>query len=104
MTNSMDEVEDADIILVTGSNPAECHPIIGRMVKRAVDRKRAKLIVVDPREVPLVKFARIWLRPRPGTDIAWINAMIHVILEEGLWDKEYVKNRTEGFEELKESV
>lgn len=101
MTNSMAEVEDTDLILITGSNTAECHPIIGRMVKRAVDRKRAKLIVVDPREVELVKFARIWLRPRPGTDIAWINAMVHVILQEGLWDKEYVENRTEGFEDLR---
>ena len=59
MTNAMGEVEDTDLILITGSNTAECHPIIGRMVKRAVDRKRAKLIVVDPREVELVKFARI---------------------------------------------
>jgi formate dehydrogenase major subunit len=104
MTNAMGEVEDTDCILITGSNTAECHPIIGRMVKRAVDRKRAKLIIVDPREVELVKFARIWLRPRPGTDIAWINAMVHVILEEGLWDKEYVENRTEGFQALRASV
>jgi formate dehydrogenase major subunit/formate dehydrogenase alpha subunit len=104
MTNAMGEVEDTDLILITGSNTAECHPIIGRMVKRAVDRKRAKLIVVDPRRIELVKFARIWLRPRPGTDIAWINAMVHVILEEGLWDKEYVEKRTEGFEELRAGV
>lgn len=104
MTNSMGEVEDTDCILITGSNTAECHPIIGRMVKRAVDRKRAKLIVVDPREVELVKFARIWLRPHSGTDIAWINAMVHVILEEGLWDREYVEHRTEGFEALRNSV
>lgn len=104
MTNSMSEVEDTDLILITGSNTAECHPIIGRMVKRAVDRKRAKLIVIDPREIELVKFAHIWLRPRPGTDIAWINAMVHVILEEGLWDEEYVRNRTEGFEALRACV
>ena len=104
MTNAMGEVEDTDLILITGSNTAECHPIIGRMVKRAVDRKRAKLIVVDPREVELVKFARIWLRPRPGTDIAWINAMVRVILEEGLWDKEYVETRTEGLEALRACV
>ncbi len=104
MTNSMGEVEDTDVILITGSNTAECHPIIGRMVKRAVDRKRARLIVVDPREVELVKFARIWLRPSPGADIAWINAMVHVIIEEDLWDKEFVDRRTEGFEALRECV
>lgn len=104
MTNSMEEVEDTDCILITGSNTAECHPIIGRMVKRAVDRRRARLIVIDPRKVELVKFAHIWLRPRPGTDIAWINAMAHVIIEEGLWDEQYVKNRTEGFEALRACV
>jgi len=104
MTNSMAEVEDTDCILITGSNTSECHPIIGRMVKRAVDRKRAKLIVVDPRQVELVKFAHIWLRPRPGTDIAWINAMAHTILEEGLWDEEFVRNRTEGFEAFRDRV
>ena len=104
MTNSIREIENTDLIFIVGSNTTECHPIIGHMVKRAVDRRRAKLIVVDPREVELVKFAHIWLRPRPGTDIAWINSMVHVILEEGLWDKQYVENRTEDFEELRDSV
>ena len=104
MTNSMAEIENTDCILITGSNTAESHPIIGRMVKRAVDRKRAKLIVIDPRKVELVKFAHIWLRPRPGTDVAWLNGLLHVILEEGLWDEKYVAERTEGFEELREAV
>ncbi len=104
MTNSISEIENTDCILITGSNTAETHPIIGRMVKRAVDRKRAKLIIIDPRKVELVQFAHIWLRPRPGTDVAWINGLLHVILEEGLWDKEYVEQRTKGFEELREAV
>jgi formate dehydrogenase alpha subunit len=104
MTNSMAEIENTDCILITGSNTAESHPIIGRMVKRAVDRKRAKLIVIDPRKVELVKFAHIWLRPRPGTDVAWLNGLMHVILEEGLWDEGYVAERTEGFEELRQAV
>jgi formate dehydrogenase alpha subunit len=100
----MAEIENTDCILITGSNTAESHPIIGRMVKRAVDRKRAKLIVIDPRKVELVKFAHIWLRPRPGTDVAWLNGLMHVILEEGLWDTAYVAARTEGFEELRGAV
>ena len=104
MTNSMAEIENTDCILITGSNTAESHPIIGRMVKRAVDRKRAKLIVIDPRKVELVKFAHIWLRPRPGTDVAWLNGLLHVILEEGLWDEKYVAERTEGFDELRQAV
>jgi len=104
MTNSISEIEDTDLIFITGSNTSEAHPIIGRMVKRAVDRRRAKLIVVDPRQVVMVSFANIWLRPRPGTDVAWINGMIHVILEEGLWDRMFVDERTEGFEELRDAV
>ena len=104
MTNSMSEIENTDLILVTGSNTAETHPIIGGMVKRAVDRRRAKLIIIDPRKVELVKFAHIWLRPRPGTDVAWINGLVHVIIEEKLWDAEYVKQRTEGFAELEAAV
>ncbi len=104
MTNSIAEIEDTDLILITGSNTAENHPIIGRMVKRAVDRKRAKLIIVDPRKVELTRYAHVWLRPRPGTDVAWVNGMLHVILSEGLWAKDYVAERTEGFEALREAV
>ncbi|MBZ4660772.1 MAG: formate dehydrogenase subunit alpha, partial [Desulfacinum sp.] len=104
MTNSIAEIEETDVILITGSNTSEAHPIIGRMIKRAVDRRRAKLIVVDPRKIPMVSFANVWLRPRPGTDVAWINGLCHVILEEGLWDREFVAQRTEGFEEFRESV
>jgi formate dehydrogenase major subunit len=104
MTNSMSEIENTDLIFITGSNTAETHPIVGYMVKRAVDRKRAKLIIVDPRKIELTKFAHIWLRPRPGTDVAWINGLAHVIIAEGLWDKSYVDARTEGFEDLRASV
>ena len=104
MTNSIAEIEDTDLILITGSNTAENHPIIGRLVKRAVDRRRAKLIIIDPRKIELVKFAHVWLQPRAGTDVAWINGLMHVIIEEGLWDDQYVQDRTEGFAALKETV
>lgn len=104
MTNSISEIENTDVILITGSNTSENHPVIGRMVKRAVDRKRAKLIIVDPRKIELTEFAHVWLRPRPGTDVAWINGLMNVILSEGLWDEEYVQERTEGFEALREAV
>lgn len=104
MTNSMAEIENTDCILITGSNTAETHPIIGRMVKRAVDRRRAKLIIIDPRKVELTRYAHIWLQPYPGADVAWINGLIHVIIAEELWAKQYVAERTEGFEELKRAV
>ncbi len=104
MTNSISEVEKADLILVTGSNTTEMHPVIASYVKRAVRQRGAKLIVVDPRRIDLVSYADLWLNPKPGTDIAWINGMIHVILREGLEDRDYVEERTEGFEKMKEVV
>jgi formate dehydrogenase alpha subunit len=104
MTNSIGEIEQTKVILVTGSNTTENHPIIGAAIKRAVTHHGAKLIVVDPRKIELAEMASVWLRPRPGTDIAWINGMIHLLLEEGLYDRAYVQERTEGFDELKASV
>ena len=100
MTNSTPDIPMADCILVTGSNTVEQHPLIGSRVILAKHRG-AKLIVVDPRETPLSTMADIWLHQRPGTDVAWLNAMIHVILREGLEDREFIEARTEGFEDLK---
>jgi formate dehydrogenase alpha subunit len=102
MTNSISDIEGADVIMVTGSNTTEMHPIIANCVKRAVRQRGARLIVVDPRRIDLVFYADVWLNPRPGTDIAWINGMMHVILREGLHDTDFIGERTEGFEELKE--
>lgn len=104
MTNSIPEIEHADLLLVTGSNTAETHPIIASKIRRAVQRRRAKLIVIDPRKVDLTHFAHLWLQPYPGTDAAWINGLLHVIVNEDLWDKSYVAERTEGFEELRASL
>ena len=105
MTNNIQDIyENAEVILVTGSNTTENHPVIAKWIKRAVKFRGAKLIVVDPRRIKLTKYAHIWLRQRLGTDIAWINGMIHVIIKEELWDKEFVEQRTEGFEELKKTV
>ena len=103
MTNSIDEVSGADAILVTGSNTTESHPIIGLEVKKAIKRG-AKLIVVEPRSIPLAKMADAHLRQRSGTDVAWIMGMINVIIEEGLHDINFVEERTEGFEEMKEAA
>ena len=104
MTNSISEIEDTNLILVTGTNTAENHPVIGNLIKRAVSRRRARLIVVDPRRTELVELAHVWLRPRPGTDVAWVNGLLHVIIAEGLWNRAYVQERTEGWEELRRSV
>ncbi len=100
MTNSLAELEYADCILVTGSNTTETHPVTATIIRRAVREHGAKLIVVDPRRIDLVRDAALWLRQRNGTDVAWINGMMNVILSEGLEDQEFIAQRTEGFEEL----
>ena len=104
MTNPIADIEKSELILVTGSNTTEAHPVISSYMKRAVESGRANVIVVDPRRIPLTTFATIWLRQELGTDVAWANGMMHVIIKENLHDKAYVESRTEGFEALKEAV
>jgi formate dehydrogenase alpha subunit len=104
MTNSIEEIEFTDVILATGTNTTENHPMIGARVKRAVRQQGAKLIVIDPREIGLVKYANIWLRQKPGTDVAVLNGLMNIIIGENLYAKEYVETRTEQFDALKEVV
>jgi formate dehydrogenase alpha subunit len=104
MTNTIGCVEKADVILIVGSNTTENHPVISAGIKRAVTQHGTKLIVVDPRHIKIAQFADQYLRPNLGADVAWINAMIHVIIKENLYDKAFVEARTEGFESLKTLV
>jgi len=104
MTNPIEDIEKADVILITGSNTTENHPVLSSYVKRAVTFKGTKLIVVDPRKIPIADFAAHWLRQNLGTDVAWLNGMIHVIIKEKLYDEGYVKSRTVGLEELEKTV
>ena len=99
MTNSIGEIRDADCILITGSNTAEAHPVIGYEVVRAAKRG-ANLIIIDPRRTPLVDHATLYLQPHPGTDIYVFLAMMHVIIRESWLDEDFIKARTEGFEEF----
>ena len=103
MTNSIAGIEDNDALFVIGSNTTENHPIVGLRMKKAV-RKGAKLVVADPRKIPLVKFATLWLRHRPGTDVALLNSIMHVILSEKLEDRDFIEKRTEGFEDFREGL
>jgi formate dehydrogenase alpha subunit len=104
MTNPISDFEKANVILITGSNTTETHPVIGTRVKRAVLFKGAKLIVVDPRNIELARFAvkhgGLWLQQKNGTDVAWVNGLMHVIWKEGLLDEEFVKTRTENYDAL----
>jgi len=104
MTNTIGDIETADVILLTGTNTTENHPVLSSFVKRAVTARGAKLIVVDPRRIKITEFADKWLRPGLGTDVAWINGMMNVIISEDLHDKNFIKSRTEGFEEFKETI
>jgi len=104
MTNTIADIETADVILITGSNTTENHPVISAGVKRAVKNRGAKLIVVDPRRIKITEFADYWLRPNLGTDVAWINGLMHVILRENLHHKTFIADRTVSFEELKQSI
>lgn len=104
MTNSIGELEEADCVLVTGSNTSEAHPVIATFIKRAARLKNKTLIVIDPRRLRLTRFAAAWLRQRPGSDIAVINGLMHVIIRENLQDEKYIAERTENFEALKEAV
>jgi formate dehydrogenase alpha subunit len=104
MTNTIADIEEADVILITGSNTTENHPVISSGVKRAVTQKGTKLIVVDPRRIQITRYADKWLRQNLGTDVAWINGLMHVIIKEGLHDKQFIENRTEGFDEMRQMV
>ena len=103
MTNSIAELEDAPVILLVGSNTAVSHPVIALRIKKAV-RRGAKLIVVDPRRTEMTDLATLWLRLQVGTDIALMNALAQVIIQEGLHDREFIAQAVDGFDEFARSV
>ncbi len=100
MTNSIREIRDADCIFITGSNTAESHPVIGYEVVRAAQRG-ANVIIVDPRRIPLVDHATLFLQVKPGTDIYVFLAIMHTIIREGWADETFIAERTEGYETFK---
>lgn len=103
MTNSIADGQNTDLFFMIGSNPDTSHPTIGLRIHQAVDRG-AKLVVVDPRKTKLAERADLWLRIKPGTDVAFLNGLMHIILEEDLWDRKFVEERTEDFDELSRLV
>jgi len=103
MTNSISEIGDAACIFAIGTNTTEAHPVIGLEVKKAV-RKGGKLIVANTREIELVRYADLWLRHRPGTDVALLIGMMRVIVYEGLMDSSFIEERCENFEEFRDSL
>ena len=103
MTNSIREIEGMDVLFIIGSNTKESHPVIANRMIKAY-RRGARIIVADPRKVPMVKFADLFLRMRPGTDIALLNGIANVIVAEGLQNDDFIREKTAGFEEWKKTL
>jgi formate dehydrogenase alpha subunit len=104
MSNSIAEMENLEVFIITGSNTSETHPIIANFLKRAVRQNGAKLIAIDPRQIEMTDFATLWLRHNSGSDVALFQAMAHVIVEEKLYDPQFIEQRTEGFEQYIHSL
>ncbi len=98
MTNSMADITEAKAILAIGTNTTEQHPVLSLQIKTAVRRYGAQLIVADPRCIELADFAVLHLKHEPGTDIALLNGLAHIILKENLHDSAFIAERTENFE------
>lgn len=103
MTGSISDLAISDALLVVGSNASEQHPLVACYILEA-KASGARLVVADPRRTQLSELADIHLRPRPGTDIAWINALLGVIIRDGLIDQEFIASRTEGFEQVRSAL
>jgi formate dehydrogenase (NADP+) alpha subunit len=99
----LENILKSDCLLVVGADPTETAPVVGYMIKRAVRQHQAKLIVIDPRKTKLASLATLWLRPRPGTDLALIQGLIQTLMIENLWNQGFLQSQTEGFSEWRES-
>ena len=102
-TNSFDDLAIADFVFIIGSNNFEAHPLAGRRIMQAKE-KGAHILVCDPRVTPTAKQADLHIQHYPGTDIQLLNCLMKQIIERGWVDEEFVKNRTNGYEELKACV
>lgn len=103
MSNSIPEIENADVLFIFGYNGADSHPIVANRIVKA-KKNGAKLIVTDPRVTESARIADIHLPIKGGTNMVLVNAFGNVLIEEGLYNKEFVQNHTQGFDEYKEIV
>ena len=105
MSNSMDDVvQHAQAMLIIGSNTSEQHPVFGTKIRQAVLRRGVKLVVADPRRIDITDFATLHIRQQPGTDVALLNGLMHIILEKGWQDQAFIDGRTENFDEFKATI
>jgi formate dehydrogenase major subunit len=102
-TNSIEDIEHTEFIFIIGANPTDAHPVTGAKLKQKM-MKGVKSIVVDPRKIELAKYATYHLQLRPGTNVALLNMMLYYIITEAAEDKQFIENRTEGYEEFKKEI
>jgi len=103
-SNSYVDYEEAGCLVIIGSDANSNHPVAASRMRRAVVERGAKLIVINPRRIDMCDYADIWLRPRPGTDVALLNGMANVILKQGLSNENFIESRTEGYEDWSDIV
>ncbi|WBF44869.1 formate dehydrogenase subunit alpha [Serratia rubidaea] len=103
MSNSIGEIEHSDCLLIFGYNAADSHPIVARRILKA-KQNGAKIIVCDPRHIETARLADIWLPLRNGSNMALVNGLAQVIIAEGLYDRQFIAQHTEGFEQFRETV
>jgi len=103
VSNPVEDVAHSELIFLIGANPSSNHPVAASWIKNAIKRG-AKLVLADPRQTPLARFAHWHLQFRPDTDVALLNGLLHVIIHEGLTDPEFIASRVNGFEALKAAV
>ena len=105
MSNTMDDVaEQAQAMLIIGSNTTEQHPVFGARIRQAVRQRGMKLVVADPRRIDITEFATLHLRHKPGTDVALVNGLMHIILASGWEDRAFIEQRCENFEDFAASL
>ena len=104
MSNSIAEMKDLEVYIVTGSNTSETHPVISTFLREAVVKNGAKLIVADPRQIEMTHFASHWLRQKPGTDVAVFQAMSQVVIAEKMYDEDFIAERVEDFDKFSAAV
>jgi formate dehydrogenase alpha subunit len=104
MTHAMEDVAKADLILLVGADVYDDNLIFSNKMREAIRRNNAQIILVDPRKTRWEKWANLWLRPLPGTDITWINGLVRLLIEKGAHSKEFVGSKTEGFENMRSSL
>jgi formate dehydrogenase major subunit len=103
VSNPFADVQYSDVFMVVGANPPVNHPVAATFMKNAIERG-ARLILLDPRATELARFATHSFQFRPGTDVALLNAMLHTIITEDLVDHDFIRDRTDGWEELARSI